>query len=105
MPAETPKGKAGPDDLQAQLDALKSEIAALVAALRQDGLKAAEAFAAQAGKTAGEAGQEARAALEDIRAEAARIEAGLEAQVREKPLQSMLMAFGLGLFVSVLLRR
>jgi ElaB/YqjD/DUF883 family membrane-anchored ribosome-binding protein len=49
--------------------------------------------------------QEARAALEDIRAEAARIEAGLEAQVREKPLQSMLMAFGLGLFVSVLLRR
>lgn len=105
MPAETPKGKTGGDDLQAQLDALKAEIAALAATLQTDGKRMAEALKDKAEGLSDEAVARARAALKDIKAETDRLEDRLEAQVREKPLQSLLMAFGLGLVVSILMRR
>jgi ElaB/YqjD/DUF883 family membrane-anchored ribosome-binding protein len=105
MPAETPKGKTGGDDLQAQLDALKAEIAALAETLQTDGKRMAEALKDRAEGLSDEAVARARAALKDIKAETDRLEDKLEAQVREKPLQSLLMAFGLGLVVSILMRR
>jgi ElaB/YqjD/DUF883 family membrane-anchored ribosome-binding protein len=105
MAAETPKGRTGAEDLQAQLDALKAEIASLAATLQADGWKMAEALKDRAGGMSGEAAARARAALHDIRAETDRLEDRLEAQVREKPLQSLLTAFGLGLIVSIILRR
>lgn len=105
MAAESPKGKTGTEDLQAQLDALRAELAALAATLQADGKKMAEALKDRAEELSDEAKVKARAALHDIRAETDRLEERLEAQVREKPLQSLLMAFGLGLIVSVLLRR
>lgn len=105
MASQTPEGKAGEDDLQAQLDALKADIAALAALLQGEGRGLAEALAAKAAEMSGEAAQRTREALGDIGAETARIEERIETRVREKPLQSVLLAFGLGLFVSVLLRR
>jgi ElaB/YqjD/DUF883 family membrane-anchored ribosome-binding protein len=105
MTAETPKGKTGSDDLQAQLDALRSEIASLAASLQADGKKMAGAIKDRAEGLTEEAKVRARATLKDIQTETDRIEDKIEAQVREKPLQSVLLAFGLGLVVSVLLRR
>ena len=105
MAAETPKGRPGADDLQAQLDALRAEIASLAATLQADGWKMAEALKDRAEGMSEEAAARARAALHDIRAETDRIEDRLEAQVRQKPLQSLLAAFGLGLIVSIVLRR
>ncbi len=105
MPAETPKGKAGGDDLQGQLDALRAEIAALAATLQTDGKRMADALKDKAEGLSDEAVARARAALKDIKAETDRLEDRLEAQVREKPIQSLLMAFGLGLIVSILMRR
>lgn len=102
MAGETPKGK---DDLQAQLDALRAEIAALAATLQSDGRKLADSLKERAGDMSEEAVAKARATLKDIKAETDRMEDKLEAQVREKPLQSVLIAFGLGLVVSILLRR
>ena len=105
MAAETPKGRSGAEDLQTQLDTLRAEIASLAATLQADGWKMAEALKDRAGGMSGEATARARAALHDIRAETDRLEDRLEAQVREKPLQSLLTAFGLGLIVSIILRR
>jgi ElaB/YqjD/DUF883 family membrane-anchored ribosome-binding protein len=105
MAAESPKGKTGTEDLQAQLDALRAELAALAGSLQADGKKMAEALKDRAEGLSEEAKVRARAALHDIRAETDRLEDRLEAQVRDKPLQSILMAFGLGLIVSIFLRR
>lgn len=105
MAAEQPKGRPGTEDLQAQLDALRSEIATLAATLQADGWKMAEALKDRASGLSDEAAARARAALHDIRAETDRLEDRIEAQVREKPLQSLLTAFGLGLIVSIILRR
>jgi ElaB/YqjD/DUF883 family membrane-anchored ribosome-binding protein len=102
MAGETPKGK---DDLQAQLDALKAEIASLAELLQADGRKMADALKERAEELSDETVAKARAALKDLRAETDKLEDRLEAQVREKPLQSVLLAFGLGLIVSILLRR
>lgn len=105
MAAESPKGRPGAEDLQAQLDALRAEIASLAATLRDDGWKLAETLKDRAEGMSEEAGARARETLRGIRAETDRLEDRLETQVREKPLQSLLAAFGLGLIVSIILRR
>jgi ElaB/YqjD/DUF883 family membrane-anchored ribosome-binding protein len=105
MAAETPKGKAGNDDLQTQLDALRADLSALAALLQANSQKAAEGLKEKADALTGEARARATAAMGDLRREADRLEDRLETQVREKPLQSLMMAFGLGLLVSILLRR
>jgi ElaB/YqjD/DUF883 family membrane-anchored ribosome-binding protein len=73
--------------------------------LQADGRKMADALKERAEELSDETVAKARAALKDLRAETDKLEDRLEAQVREKPLQSVLLAFGLGLIVSILLRR
>lgn len=106
MPADPHKDKAAAtDDLQTQLDALRADIAALAALLQTDGRKMADTLRARAEELRDQTRAEVESALGDIRANAGRIEDQLESRVRDKPLQSLLMAFGLGLVVSVFLRR
>ena len=105
MATEAPKGKTGTDDLQTQLDALRAELASLATSLQADGRKMAGALKDRAEELTEEAKVRARATLRDISRETDRLEDKIEAQVRDKPLQSLMLAFGLGLVVSVLLRR
>jgi ElaB/YqjD/DUF883 family membrane-anchored ribosome-binding protein len=108
MPAEQQTSRAKKpegEDLQAQLDAIKSELASLAASLSAEGKAMADALREKAEGISDEAKVKAQAALKDIKAETDRLEEKLEAQVREKPLQSLLIAFGLGLIVSMFLRR
>lgn len=106
MPTQKPKDDTtASDDLQSQLDALRADIATLAALLQSDGARLADGLRARAEELTGEARARAEAAFGDLRANAGRIEERLEAEVREKPLQSLLMAFGFGLLLSLFLRR
>jgi ElaB/YqjD/DUF883 family membrane-anchored ribosome-binding protein len=91
--------------MEAQLDALRADIAALAATLTAYGKDKVADMQAAADDVAGDAASRARAALRDVRRETDKLEERLQEQVQDKPLQSLLVAFGLGLVVSLILRR
>ncbi len=118
--SDTPYGEATPTDpfQAAKASAMKAaeELRQATAQKAQEWKAAAEARAQQlrdaadhvrdtaeqrAGEfreAAGEAWTDARVKVDDLRAEA-------ERYTREKPLQAVLTAFGVGLFVGLILRR
>ncbi len=105
MSTKSDKGAEGAPTLEEQVEQLKAEIAALGETLRAYGKEAVNDLQAAAGVMGEEATLRAKAAMGELKAETDKLEEKLEAHVQEKPLQSLLVAFGLGIFVSLLLRR
>jgi ElaB/YqjD/DUF883 family membrane-anchored ribosome-binding protein len=105
MSTKSDKGADATPTLEEQVAQLKAEIAALGETLRAYGKEAVSDLSAAAQVMGEDATARATAAMGDIRAEAGKLEEKLEEYVHEKPLQSLLVAFGLGIFVSLLLRR
>lgn len=91
--------------IEAQLDALRADIAALAATLTAYGKDKMAEMQDAADGVAEDAAGRARAALRDVRRETDKLEERLQEQVQDKPLQSLLVAFGLGVVVSLILRR
>lgn len=96
---------AATDDAAPDLDRLRRELAALVqqiGALAQhgsaDARKAAERLGADARRAFDAAQDQGRNRIDTARAD-------LESHVHKSPLQSVLMAFGLGFIVALLVRR
>jgi ElaB/YqjD/DUF883 family membrane-anchored ribosome-binding protein len=107
MPAKSEKSPdtdAGPS-LEAQLEALRAEIEALAATVSSLGRDKIAEIQAKAEAVAGDMAGSARAALGEVRRETEKLEEQMKQQVQEKPLQSLLVAFGLGVIVSLILRR
>jgi ElaB/YqjD/DUF883 family membrane-anchored ribosome-binding protein len=94
-----------PDSLDAQVAAIRAEVAALAAMLTSLGKDKVGEWQSAAENMTEDATLRARAAVKDIRAETEKLEEKLQAQVQEKPLQSLMVAFGLGVIVSLILRR
>jgi ElaB/YqjD/DUF883 family membrane-anchored ribosome-binding protein len=93
-----PADKAAPEDLAAEVAALKKDIAELAASLKRAGRAKAEEKLAE-GRAAGEA------ALEDLEREWDDLETRITGHVHRKPLQSLGIAALVGFFLAVLLRR
>lgn len=108
--------KQGEPDLEARLAELRAEIDEIMAALaakaeaeKAEAEDVAEEVLTSAAASAEDISEEilrdARRALKQIHKQAASLEKTLGVQARANPLQTLLMAFGAGFIVSLLLRR
>jgi ElaB/YqjD/DUF883 family membrane-anchored ribosome-binding protein len=103
----TPKRarSASTKDLEAKLEALRADMDDIMKAL---GHKAEEEVAEAKGKigeTAEDLMSDLRDALKEIRKQAGTAEQVIETNTREHPFQSLLLAFGLGFLISLVMRR
>lgn len=85
-------------ELRASLDKLSKDVASISQSLAQD-------LKARATGTADDLRDRARAVAGDISAKGKESAEALENTVRERPLQSLLIAFGVGLLLAHLLRK
>lgn len=96
---------AEPHDIETELAALRADIAVLASSLGAYGLDKVGALTGQAQGMTDEAREAARKTLQDIRAQIDTLEQDLETGIRDHPVRAMLLAFGLGMLLSKLLKR
>lgn len=85
-------------DLRASFDKLSKDVASLHHSL-------AEVLRSRAGQAAAEIREGIDSAAEDIGTKSAEYKDSIEKTVRERPFQSLLAAFGIGLLIAQLFRR
>jgi ElaB/YqjD/DUF883 family membrane-anchored ribosome-binding protein len=93
------------DDIEAQLQAIRDEVAAMTEMMSAFISDKVHVFGATAEAAAKEASARARKARERVEHGVEQAEKVLDDRVQGHPLQSILMVFGLGLLVSLLFRR
>jgi ElaB/YqjD/DUF883 family membrane-anchored ribosome-binding protein len=93
------------DDIEVQLQAIRDEVAAMTEIMSAFVSDKVHAFGATAEAAAKEASVRARKARERVQQGVEQAENVLDHRVQDHPLQSILIAFGLGLLVSLLFRR
>jgi ElaB/YqjD/DUF883 family membrane-anchored ribosome-binding protein len=96
---------AADDDIETQLQAIRDEVASMTEMMSAFFSDKVHAFGATAEAAAKEASARARKAREKVQRGIHEAEEVLDHRVQDHPLQSILMAFGLGLLVSLLFRR
>jgi ElaB/YqjD/DUF883 family membrane-anchored ribosome-binding protein len=95
----------GSEDLERQFQVIRDDITKLTGLLREIGeAKAGEARDAALAEAA-ELLERSRATLDEGRLKARQATASVEGYIREKPVQSALIALGVGFFVGLMLRR
>ncbi len=99
------KPTAAEDDIDAQLQAIRDEVAAMTEMMSAFVSDKVHAFGATAEAAAKEASTRARKTRDKMEQGVEQAEKALDHRVQDHPLQSILMAFGLGLLVSLLFRR
>ena len=87
------------------LDAIRAEVMALADLVRSYVLDQAQQQRSRAEAAADEIAEKTRQARADLSKGIEEAEKALDTTVRENPLQSLLIAFGLGVIVSFLMRR
>ena len=95
------KPAASGDDLDAQLLAIRAEMAAMADTMSSFFKDKAHVFGAAAEAATQDAASHARKARECLHQGVGQA----ETRVQDHPLQSLLMAFGLGMLISLLFRR
>ena len=100
--ADTPPGAA---EIEAQLHAIRTEVTALAAMVAAFGKDRAQAFRATAQTMTDDTREKVRHATDDLAHEAETLEQALDARLSAHPFQSLLVAFGLGVLASLMLRR
>lgn len=93
------------DDTDSQLDAIRAELARLAEMMSVFAKEQAQHLRASAETVAEEATEKARKARDDLAHGIGQAEKALDHRVQEHPLQSILMAFGFGVLMSLLIRR
>ena len=93
------------EDVEAHLQELRNEVAALTRSLAAFGATKAEDYKAGIDKLTADAVDASSRAFESARAEARALEASLEDQIRSKPLQAVGIAAGIGFLVALMTRR
>ncbi len=99
------RSTAPDDDLEAQILAMRVEVAALAEMMGTFAKDKVHAFGATAEAAAEEASERARKARDRVQQGMGQAEKVLDHRVQDHPLQSILMAFGLGMLISLLFRR
>lgn len=96
---------ASAEDLQAQVEQLKEDIAAIAATLANLGSQTVRDAKRSAKETYKSAYIQGEDALDDLRNKAQDLEAQLTATVRERPIASLATALGVGYLLALLSRR
>jgi ElaB/YqjD/DUF883 family membrane-anchored ribosome-binding protein len=99
------KANSPDDDIETQIQAIRDEITAMTEMMSAFVNDKVHAFSASAEAAAKDASARARKARERVEQGVEQAEKVLDHRVQDHPLQSILMAFGLGLLVSLLFRR
>ena len=92
-------------EIDGKISSLKNEIAHLGASLAETGSREAKRVLAKGEALGEDAIATSRQALDSLASELESIEASLTSRIREKPLQSIGLAVGIGLIVAFLARR
>ncbi|ACU48636.1 DUF883 family protein [Brucella microti] len=98
-------GDASAEDLQAQVEQLKEDIAALAATLANLGSQTVREARRTAKETYRSAYVQSEDVVEDLKNKAQDVEAQLTATVRERPIASLATALGIGYLLALLSRR
>lgn len=93
------------DDIDAQLAALREDVAALAGSFADLGRDKADSAKARGGEMAANAAERAGATARRVRDDLKRIEDGVSTGVRAHPLRSVAIAAGVGLVAGYLIRR
>ncbi|MBB5704200.1 ElaB/YqjD/DUF883 family membrane-anchored ribosome-binding protein [Ochrobactrum daejeonense] len=96
---------ASTQDLQAQVEQLKEDIAAIAATLANLGSQTVRDAKRSATDTYRSAHDRGEDVIDDLRSKAEDVEAQLTATVRERPLASLAAALGVGYLLALLSRR
>jgi ElaB/YqjD/DUF883 family membrane-anchored ribosome-binding protein len=99
------KPDAEDGDVEAQLQAIRAEVAAMAEMMSAFVKEKVHVFGAAAEAAAEEASARARKARDSFQQGVGQAEKVLDHRVQEHPLQSIIMAFGLGMLISLLFRR
>lgn len=105
MAEQRSSGSATQEELAKQIEQLRSDVAEITRTLGELGKGQVTELRSRAEQRAAEMRARGRAAVEDAAASARRVEHDAEDYVREKPLQALAIAAGLGLLVGWLTRR
>lgn len=92
-------------DIEAGLEQVKADIAALTSTLTEYGKSKAQDIQASATNKSELALQSSEETLNELRAQLEILTGKFETQVREKPIQSIAIAAGIGALVAMLSRR
>lgn len=96
---------ASTEDLQAQVEQLKEDIAAIAATLANLGSQTVRDAKRSAKETYKSACIQGEDVVDDLRNKAQDVEAQLAATVRERPIASLATALGIGYLLALLSRR
>ncbi|GEM86942.1 DUF883 family protein [Meiothermus granaticius] len=91
--------------LRADLKALRADVTHLMGSLKGAASSASKEIAAGLAGTKEQLGGQIKETLNSVKDKGGELTQGLEHQVQERPLMSVLVAFGLGLVLSRLLER
>ncbi|MGG7519281.1 DUF883 family protein [Allorhizobium undicola] len=103
--ANEAEAKASSAELEAQIEQLKRDIAALSRSLADLGSAKLNQAASKASQIKDDVTEASVEALNSARGTVSAMEQDLEARIREKPLQSVLIAAGLGFLFALFSRR
>ncbi|MDG4649759.1 hypothetical protein P6F26_15040 [Roseibacterium sp. SDUM158017] len=95
----------GSEDLERQFRVIRDDITRLAALLREIGEAKAGEKRDEALAEAAELLERSRSALDEGRLKARQATASVEGYIREKPMQSALIALGVGFLVGMMTRR
>lgn len=92
-------------DVEAQIDQIRQDIASLTKTVAAYGSGKAGKFVGQAEKASADLAKVSQSALKTVRDEMISAEKGLETHVRNKPIQSIGIAAGIGFLIALMARR
>lgn len=98
-------GSTSSEEIAAELAALRADVAALAKSIGGYGKARAAEFRSSAEAASEDLLDNSRKALKDIRKQIDELEGELETRVREHPLQTLMIALGLGVLISLIIRR
>ena len=98
-------GKVGSEDIEQQFQIIRDDITTLTRLLREIGEAKAGEKRDAALEQAEELLERSRAALEEGRLKAQAVSVSIEDHIRTKPVQSAMIALGIGFLVGILTRR
>ena len=99
------KGSSGNHDLEQQFQIIRDDITTLTRLLREIGEAKAGETRDAAMAEAAELLERSRAALDEGRLKARQATASVEEYIKEKPVQSALIALGVGFLIGLVTRR
>lgn len=98
-------GRPGRDDLEQQFHVVRDDLATLTRLLREAGEAEAAERRDEVLAEAAALLEKSRSALDEGRARVRQVNASVEDHIREKPVQSALIALGIGFLVGMISRR